>query len=145
MPDLHEIIETRAGADHCVSGRSSINRRISTDFDIVFNNNPPKLWDSQKSIFGGGKSKSFLSDPRRGRRKHVLPEAHGLAGMANPTIRTNNHAAADNRARTDQTAGPISAPDSITDSGPISVDGSTRAPSATIADGWIPGETGGTG
>ena len=40
---------------------------------------------------------------------------------------------------------PISAPVSITDNGPTSVEGSTRAPSATIAAGWIPGETGGMG
>src|SRR5271154_6855771 len=41
--------------------------------------------------------------------------------------------------------GPISALVSITDSGPTSADGSTSAPSATIAEGWMPGEAGGAG
>jgi hypothetical protein len=43
VSDLHKIIETRAGADHRVSHRSSINRRIGANLYIVFENHPPKL------------------------------------------------------------------------------------------------------
>jgi hypothetical protein len=74
---------------------------------------------------------------RRDRRKHVLPEAHGLSSH----VRQSGSLDLQSR-RLPITAqgpirqpGPISAPVSITDSGPTSADGSTRAPSATIADG----------
>ena len=66
MADLHEVIETGASADHRVSRRASINRCIGADFDIVFENDSPKLGDREKSIFDGGESKPFLSDPAPG-------------------------------------------------------------------------------
>src|ERR1700674_5163496 len=36
VPDLHQIIETRASADHRVSHRSPVNRRIGANLHIVF-------------------------------------------------------------------------------------------------------------
>jgi hypothetical protein len=49
VANLHEVIETGAGADHRVSRGSSINRGIRTHFDIVFKNHSPKLGDREKS------------------------------------------------------------------------------------------------
>jgi hypothetical protein len=54
---------------------------------------------------------------------------------ANPAVPTDNHAAANNRARTDPTARSYLCSGLNYDNGPTSADGSTRAPSATIADG----------
>ena len=48
VSDLHKIIEARAGADHRVLHRSSIDRRIGTNLDIVFENHPTKLRSRQK-------------------------------------------------------------------------------------------------
>jgi hypothetical protein len=36
VADLHQVIETRTSTDHCVVSRSSINRRIGTNLDIIF-------------------------------------------------------------------------------------------------------------
>jgi hypothetical protein len=36
VADLQQVIETRTSADHRVVCRSSINRRIGTDLDIIF-------------------------------------------------------------------------------------------------------------
>jgi hypothetical protein len=66
VSDLYEIIDARTGADHRVSRRSSINRRIGANLDIVFENHPTKLGPRQEPGFGGDKSKSFLPDPRAG-------------------------------------------------------------------------------
>jgi hypothetical protein len=66
VADLHQIIETGTSTDHGVSRRSSINRSIGANFDIVFKNYPPKLGNREKSSFGGGESKSFLTDPCAG-------------------------------------------------------------------------------
>jgi len=48
MSDLHHIIETRTGADYRVSHRPSINRRVGTDLDIVFDNHATKVGSRQK-------------------------------------------------------------------------------------------------
>ena len=62
MADLDEVIETGAGADHRVSRRSSVSCGVRTHLDVVFKNDSPKLGNREKSIFGGGESKAFLSD-----------------------------------------------------------------------------------
>jgi hypothetical protein len=71
VSDLHKIIETRTGADHRILRRPSIDRRIGTDLDIVLENNPTKLGSRQKSGIGGGKSESFLPNPRAGIDVHA--------------------------------------------------------------------------
>jgi hypothetical protein len=69
VSDLHEVIEAGAGTDYGIAGRSSVNRRIGADFDVVFENNAPKLGNGQKAILGGCKPKPFLPDP--GTRVHI--------------------------------------------------------------------------
>ena len=105
--DLHQIIETRTGTDHCVSPRSSINGRIGADFDIVLNNHAPKLGHRQKSSFDGGESKSFLSDPRAGINIDARSQQRMTqTGMcADPAVSTDNHAASYDRAGSEPAAG----------------------------------------
>lgn len=57
MADLHKAIEAGPSADHRVSRRSTINLGISTNLDIVFENDSPKLGDREKSVVGGDESK----------------------------------------------------------------------------------------
>ena len=45
VADLHQIIETRAGADHRVPGRSPIDRGIGADLDIVLQDDQAELRD----------------------------------------------------------------------------------------------------
>jgi len=54
---------------------------------------------------------------------------------ANPAVPTDNHAAADNRARTDPAVRSYLCSGLNHRQRPDSADGSTRAPFATIADG----------
>ena len=54
VADLHQVIETRTGTDHRILCRSTIDRRIGTNLDIVFQNHAPKLGDRQKSIIDAG-------------------------------------------------------------------------------------------
>ena len=48
VSDLHEIIETRTCADHRVLNRSSIDRRIGADLDVVFEDHPAELGSRQE-------------------------------------------------------------------------------------------------
>ena len=64
VSNLHKVIETRTGANHRISRRSSIDRRIGAHLDIIFQNHSTKLGSGQKTFFSQRKSKSFLSDPR---------------------------------------------------------------------------------
>jgi len=50
VPDLHQIIETRASADHRVSHRSPVNRRIGANLHIVFQNYPAELGADRNSL-----------------------------------------------------------------------------------------------
>jgi len=43
VSNLHKIIETRAGANHRISRRSPIDRRVGPHLDIVLQNHPTKL------------------------------------------------------------------------------------------------------
>jgi hypothetical protein len=36
VADLDQVIETRTGADHCVSRRPSVDRTVGTDLDVIF-------------------------------------------------------------------------------------------------------------
>src|SRR5262245_20656281 len=107
VSNLHEIIETRTRADHRILRRTSIDRRIGTNLDIVFENNPAKLGSRQKSGAGGGKSKSFLPNPRAGIDVHARSQyCVAQADMcADPAVAADDHAASDHRARPDPAAG----------------------------------------
>ncbi len=106
VADLHQIIETRTGADHCVACRSTINRCIGAHFDIVFEDHSTELGNRQVSSFGGGESKPLLSDPRPGMDMDACSQervAH--ADMRpDPAVPANNHTASDYRARSDPAA-----------------------------------------
>jgi hypothetical protein len=51
VSNLHKVIETRTGADHRISRRSPVNRRIGAHLDIVFQNHSTKLGSRQKTAF----------------------------------------------------------------------------------------------
>src|ERR1700752_2263541 len=103
VSDLHKIIEARTGADHRILRRSSIDRRIGTNLHIVFENNPTKLGSRQKSGIGGGKSKSFLPNPRTGIDVHARSQYRVAQAdlCADPAVPADDHAASDHRARAD--------------------------------------------
>src|SRR5437588_5751059 len=43
VPDLHQIIDHRAGSDHGVVSRAAIDRRIGADIDVIADDDPPEL------------------------------------------------------------------------------------------------------
>ena len=51
MSDLHEIVNFRAAFDSRFADRSTINRRIRADLDIIFQHNSPDLRNFQPSFF----------------------------------------------------------------------------------------------
>jgi hypothetical protein len=106
MSDLHNIIETRTGADYRVSHRPSIDGRVGADLDIVFENYATKMGSRQKPGCGRAKSESFLPDPRTGIDVHARAQYRVTqAGVgADPAIPADDNAASNHRTRSDPAA-----------------------------------------
>ena len=73
VSDLYEIIETRTHTNHRTSHRSSVNRRIGANLDIVFANHPTKLGSRHEPGFGGANPNSSCPLGHRDRRTHARP------------------------------------------------------------------------
>src|SRR5579859_36370 len=63
MTDLHEVIDARAGADHGIVGRTAIDRRVGSDFHVVFDDHPTELRDTEKAGLGRGETETLLTNP----------------------------------------------------------------------------------
>jgi hypothetical protein len=99
VSNLHKIIEPRTGADHRVSRRSSIDRGIGANLDIILEDHPAELRSSQEPGLGEGKSKSFLPDPRAGIDINARSQQRvAQAGVcADPAVAADDYAASDPR------------------------------------------------
>src|SRR5215472_6942417 len=81
VPDLHQIINHRAGADHGVVSRSPVYRGIGADVDIVADHHAPELRYFDRSFLVRSKSKPVLADPHSrmqydARADHAMAQRH---------------------------------------------------------------------
>src|SRR5690606_14720162 len=60
VADLHEIIESRARADHGIAGRAAIDRAVGPDLDIVAEQDPSQLRHGKKAGARGREAEAFL-------------------------------------------------------------------------------------
>ena len=150
VPDLHQIINHRARADHGIVSGAAVDRRVGADIDIVADDDPPELRDLDRAARIGREAEPGLADPhardaaRRGRRSGNGSASHwrrsGNRRRVRPRRRSPCSAPIRQRA-------PSRAPASITTWAPISqscrhgrrriddrADGARRGVSAGFAD-----------
>lgn len=66
VPDLHEIINLRAGTDRRIRAGASINRRVGANLDAVAEDYPAELGHVQKAFWIQRESKTPIADPYTG-------------------------------------------------------------------------------
>ena len=104
MPDLHEVVDTSASADHGVLRRAAIDRAVGANLHIIPDKHTAKLGDGDETRplrgFFGGEAKALLADAHAGKQKHATPQ-HGMADgdmRGNPAILADLHGSGDKRA-----------------------------------------------
>src|SRR5439155_26812160 len=66
VPDLHEIINFRAFADHCVLQRPAIDTAVGADLHVVLDDDPTDLRHLEMALGAHGKAEAVLPDPYAG-------------------------------------------------------------------------------
>ena len=126
VPDLHQVVEARAGADHRVLQRATIDRAVGADLDVILQDDPAKLRHAVEASGGDGEAKTLLADARA--RIDIDPGTQqGVAEMLACAPIRQSGAEHDARHRSPPARRCGSAARSgrapITASGPISADG----------------------
>ena len=67
VPDLHEIINFRALADHGIAQGAPVDGGIGADFDPILNDDAADLRHFQVARLAHGEAEAVLAD---GRRRH---------------------------------------------------------------------------
>jgi hypothetical protein len=97
VPDLHQIINHRASANHGVGSGSSIDRGVGADVHIIANQDPAELGDFDRTRPVRRETEPVLADPYAwvqydARANHAMTECD--IG-ANPTVVANFYSGAD--------------------------------------------------
>ena len=74
VPDLHQIINFRAFADHRVAKRAAIDGGAGAYLNPVLNDHPAELWNFGVALMGGGEAEAGLTN--LGTWKHLNLVSH---------------------------------------------------------------------
>ena len=75
MSNLDKIVESGPGPDHRVLDRSAVYRGIRANLDVVLDDDPPKVRDSQEPSLRIRKAEALLPDANPGRRQTRAPSS----------------------------------------------------------------------
>ncbi len=65
VPDLHEVIEPRAGPKHGIPPRPPVDTGVGADLNKIAEDHPPQLGDGDEAaVRGDGEAEPFLPHPR---------------------------------------------------------------------------------
>ena len=101
VPDLNQIINFGALADHGVAQRAPVDRRIGADLDIVLNDHAADLRHFQVALPTHGEAEPVLADGDAGVESDLLPTSAWVTRGVRPDIAVaaDMHAVADHAAR----------------------------------------------
>ena len=136
VPDLHQIINHRAWADHSIVPGSAIYSGVRADVDIVADHDPAELRDLDRSDRIGREAEPVLADPHS-RVQHDARSYQTMAQRhigADPAIIADLDAGGDDAIGAHPAAMPQSHPGSMTTFGPISQSSGTTASGSMIAE-----------
>src|SRR5262245_40521505 len=66
VPDLHEIIDLAAGADHRVLERAAVDAAVGADLHVVADDHPADLRHLEMALRAHGEAEPVLPDPDAG-------------------------------------------------------------------------------
>ena len=101
VPDLHEIINFRALADHRVAQGAPVDGGIGADFDIVLDDHSADLRHFQMARLAHGEAEAVLADGRAGMDSDMVTDQ----GVGYRGIRADIAVPPDMHAVTDDAAG----------------------------------------
>lgn len=102
VSDLHQVIELRARTDYGVAGGTTIDRRIGTDLNVIFNDDTAELRHRQKTRLGRRETISLLTDPGPG----VSLYTRAQQGVTDAGVHPNSTVGPDHRAAVNDCTGP---------------------------------------
>src|SRR5690606_34570284 len=109
VPDLHQIIDLGAVADHRAANRAPVDRGVAPDLDIVAENASPDLWQAPVATIQPDKPEPVLPHPRPAVYDAAIPHNHPriqrCLGMDH-TVPADTRAGTDHRVRPDVRAFP---------------------------------------
>src|SRR5262249_39547186 len=74
VPDLHEIINFRAFADHGVVQSSAVDAAVGADLHVVPDDHAADLGHLQMAAGAHGKAEPVLADPRASMQHHPVAD-----------------------------------------------------------------------
>src|SRR5262245_9584356 len=83
VPDLHEIINFRALADHRVLEGAAVDAAVGTDLDVVLNDHAADLRHLEMPLGAHGEAETSLPDAHAGMQDHPVADQgmhHAAAG-----------------------------------------------------------------
>ena len=95
LPEMNQIVDHGARADHGVGAGAAVDRAVGPDLDIVADDDAAKLRHFDEAIGIGGKSEPVLTDARAG----IVPHPRADQAMAEARIGANPHIVAEDHAQ----------------------------------------------
>ena len=99
VPDLHQIINPAAVADHGIGSGTAVDGGIGADLHVVADDHPAELGNREMSVLRGDKAETILTDAHAGGQPH--PHADDAAPQrrrgTDSAIVTDHDARADDR------------------------------------------------
>ena len=74
VPDLYQIINLAARADHGIGSGTAVDRRIGADLDIVADDDTAELRNLEMAFASHGVAEAILADPRAGVDRHPIAD-----------------------------------------------------------------------
>src|SRR3989338_11166793 len=102
MSDLNQIIDLRSPSDNCLIHTRAVDRDISADLNIVFNNHASDLRNFLMLALYLNISKSIGTDNRSTVNNHAILQCHSFA---NRNVWINQTIASHNRVMTHKASG----------------------------------------
>src|SRR5579871_328536 len=103
VPDLHQIINFGALADHSIAECTSVDGRVGADLNLVLHDHPAKLRNFHMAIGAGRKSETRAADLGAGLNDGIVTDIRKRYDGVGSNLSTaaDHHATADNGMRSD--------------------------------------------
>ena len=108
MPDLHQVIDMHAGADHGVLRRTAVDGGVGADLRAVADQHAAQLRHGQEAFLAHGEAEPVLADARPRKQHHAVAD-DGVRHRhlrADPAVLPDAHPVADHCQRADHGPGP---------------------------------------
>ena len=86
VPDLHEIINFRAFADHRILKSAAVDGCIGADLDVVLDDDPADLRHLEVAAGAHGEAEAVLADPHAGMDDDPVADERVGDGRERPDV-----------------------------------------------------------